>query len=279
MATTDIIHIAGDLTPARHAMAFLGGATDDYVQVNAAAAGQLAAAFTSGTWTAWIMPQDATQTGTLISFADASVVEYLELSVKAGKVVAECCDNTTVQWVLTTDEIVTEAHKWTHITLVHDGEKPKIYIDGELVAQTLSTATTPASWISVLGGLDNGRIGAANNAGDASVIQEYGGGIGCVKLWGGITDVGALTPEQIKADFEDSLISKTPYNEWCWGHRGIMKDEGTGADDGTIVGDVVGSHGYCCFESTFREAGFVTADYPVIAITGQTAHCIVVKSA
>jgi len=279
MATTDIIHIVGGLEPSYQSVAFLGGATDDYVQVNAAAAGQLAAAFTSGTWCCLFMPQDITQTGTLISFADASVVEYLELSVKAGKVVAECCDNTTVQWVLTTDDVVTEAHTWTRAVLVHDGEKPKIYIDGKLVAQTLSTSTNPAAWVSALGGLDNGRIGASNNAGDASVIQEFGGGIGEVCLYGGTTDTGALTPEEVATNVDGGIVNKTPYNLWKWGHRGIMTDEGTGADDGTIVGDVVGSHGYCEFESAFRGAGFITADYPVIAITGQTAHCIVVKSA
>ena len=47
MATTDIYHVHGSLADGKPAMALLGGATDDYVQINAAAAGQLAAAYTS----------------------------------------------------------------------------------------------------------------------------------------------------------------------------------------------------------------------------------------
>ena len=106
MATTDIIHIVGTVRDGKHAIAFLGGDTDDCMQVDAAAVGQLAATYTSGTWIAWIMPEDKTQTGTIITFADKSVIEFIELNVEAGKVVARCTDNTTAQWVLTTDNVV-----------------------------------------------------------------------------------------------------------------------------------------------------------------------------
>ena len=279
MATTDITHIAGDLTCSKHAMAFLGGATDDYMQVDAAAAGQLAAVYTSGTWIAWIMPEDKTQTGTIITFADKNVVEFIELNVEAGKVVARCTDNTTVQWVLTTDDVVAEPHKFLHIALSHDGITPKLYINGVFVAQTMSTSTNIAAWVSTLGGLDSGRIGAANKAGDDSVTQEYGGGISEVKLYGGTTSVGALTAEQIMQDFKGTpTITANLYNFWDW--EDDLTDSGTGNDPATKVGDVVMSHCYCEFESKFRNAGFVTADYPVIAITKEgQGHCIVVKAA
>lgn len=278
MATTDIHHITGSLRPSRHAMAFLGGATDDYMQVDAAAAGQLAAVFTSGTWTAWIMPEDKTQTGTIIGMGDKNVVEFLELNVEAGLLVARCTDNTTAQWVITTDAIVCPAHKWTHVALVHNGITPKLYVNGIEPAQTLSTATTPASWISALSGLDSGRIGAANKAGDDSVTQEFGGGIGEVKLWGGTTTTGALTAAQVLQDFRGGQVATTYlYNNWKW--EDDLTDDGTGNDPATKSGDVVMSSGYCEFESRFRIAGFVTADYPVISVDNDRAHCIVIKAA
>ena len=279
MATTDIIHVVGDIRNSKHAVAFLGGDTDDYMQINAAAVGQLAAAYTSGTWIAWIMPEDKTQTGTIVTFGDASVVEFIELNVEAGKLVARCTDNTTVQWVLTTDAVHVEPHKWTHVCLRHNGAIPELFVNGVKVAQTMSTATTPASWIAACGGLDNGRIGAADKDGAANITQEFGGGIGCVKLYGGTTSVGALTDEQILQDFKGTpTITDNLYN--CWDWEDDLTDSGAGNDTATKSGDVVLSHGYCEFESKFRIAGFVTADYPVIAITKEgQCHCIVVKSA
>ena len=282
MATTDIIHVVGDIRCSKHAIAFLGGATDDYVQINAAGAGHLAAVYTSGTWIAWVMPEDKTQTGTIITFGDNNVVEFIELNVEAGLLVARCTDNTTVQWVLNSDAVVCPPHIWTRVALVHDGVRPWLYVNGVKIAQTMSTATTPASWVAALAGIDSGRIGAANKAGDATITQEYGGGIGEVKLYGGLTTVGALTDKQIMDDFKrrniTTGIAATLYNHWDW--EDDLTDAGTGNDPASLSGDCVMSHGYCEFESKFRIAGFVTADYPVIAITKEgEAHCIVIKAA
>ena len=53
MATTDLHFVAGALTPVKRGMRFLGGAVDDGVQVDAAAAAIVAANHDIGTFTAW----------------------------------------------------------------------------------------------------------------------------------------------------------------------------------------------------------------------------------
>jgi len=278
MATTDILHIEGALKPQRPAMAFLGGATDDYVQVNAAGAGMVAAAYTSGTFIAWIMPEDRTQTGTIVGAGDDNVVEFIELNIEAGKVVARCTDATVAAWVVTTTNEVAPPHKWTHVALVHDGTQPLIYINGELVAQSFSTSTDLTKWFSVTLGVDTMRIGAANKAGNASVTQEFGGMIGEVKLYGGTTTVGALTAAQVKGDYNRDFVTDNLYNHWQWGDR-LLTDVGTGDDAGTIVGAVVYDDSGCEFTSRVRIAGLVTADYPVMAVHGESAHVLVIKAA
>ena len=288
MATTDILCIRGNLTPTKPAAICLGGNSDDYYQVDAAAAGQVTAVYTSGTWAAWIIPRDITQTGTIMGMGDKNVVEFIELNVEAGKVVARCTDATTAAWVLTTDAVVTAAHKWVHVALVHDGAKPRIYINGVLVPQTMSTATSITKWISVCTGLDSGRIGAANKAGDDSVTQEFGGAIADLRLYGGTTNTGALTAEQVMYLASHGEIAHVPasayapqtylYNHWDFED---LTDKGTGADPITAVGGMVLTCGACEFDSKFRSLGLVTADYPVVAVDnlGHSAFCWVIKSA
>ena len=281
MATTDILHICGSLNPSRPAAICLGGNSDDYYQVDAAAAGQVGASYTSGSWCAWIMPRDITQTGTVMGMGDKNVVEFIELNVEAGKLVARCTDATVVAWVLTTDAVVCPAHKWTHVALVHDGAKPRLYVNGVLVAQTMSTATDTTKWVNDCAGLDSGRIGAANKAGDDSITQEFGGAIADLRLYGGLTSVGALTQAQVKSivDNDNSVPTTNLYNHWQF--NGVLTDAGTGNDPATKSGDMVLSVGECEFNSKLRVAGIVTADNPRFAVDslGNLAHCWVIKAA
>jgi hypothetical protein len=281
MAITDILHICGSLNPSRPAAICLGGDVDDYYQVDAAAVGQLTAVYTSGTWAAWIIPRDITQTGTIMAMGDKDVVEFIELNVEAGKLVARCTDATTAAWVLTTDAIQCPAHKWTHVALVHDGQNPILYVNGVKVAQTMSTATAVTKFIADCAGLDSGRIGAANKAGNNSITQEFGGAIADLRLYGGTTNTGALTAAQIKDLVDGSSIIPTTYLYNHWSFDGVLTDAGTGADPATAVGAMVLSCSACEFDSRFRGAGLVTADYPVIAVddNGNSAHCWAIKSA
>ena len=141
MATTDILHICGSLKPSKIGVTFIGGDSDDYVQVDAAAVGQLGASYTSGTWCAWIIAKDKTQTGTIMGMGDKDVVEFIELNIEAGKLVARCTDNTTAQWVITTNAVVIQPHQWYHVALKHDSLVPSLFVNGVKPAQTISTST------------------------------------------------------------------------------------------------------------------------------------------
>ena len=192
MATSDIIHVWGELLPHKSGVVCIGGDSDDYVQVDAATAGQNTENYASGTWCAWIIPLNQTQTGTIMAMGDKSAVEFIELNVEAGLLVARCTDAATAAWVITSDAIVCPQHVWTHVALKHDGQRPWLYVNGVEVAQTISTDTAITKWVVDCTGLDSGRIGAANKAGDDSVTQEFGGTISDVRLYGGLTNVGAV---------------------------------------------------------------------------------------
>jgi hypothetical protein len=277
MAVTDIHHITGNLAPSRYALAFLGGNVDDYIQVDAAIAARVTANDTVGTFSAWIMIRDITTTGTIIGCGDKNAVEFLELNVEAGLLTARATDATVAQFVTQADAIGLTRHKWHHVAMVqpNNGHGVKLYIDGKQIAATHDTSTDVDSWIDELDGLDSMRIGAANKAGDDSVTQEFTGGIGTVKYWN-----KALTDDEVKDDFEGRALSDdSTYLQNSWEWNDDLTDSGLGNDPGTKVGDIVLSQGYCEFESKFRSAGLVTADYPVIAIDRGAAHCIVIKAA
>ena len=93
MATTDIYHITGGLT-GRKATAFIGGAVDDGIQVDAFAVAR-ANADTTGTFTAWINVPDITGSYAIIGCGDASADEFITLSIVAGKLEINCTDATT----------------------------------------------------------------------------------------------------------------------------------------------------------------------------------------
>jgi len=278
MATTDILHICGSMNPSYPSVAFLGGATDDYVQIDASAVAQVAGSYAFGTWIAKVMPVDRTSTMTIIGAGDKNAVEFIELNIEAGKLVARCTDATVAQWVVTTDAEACPPHTWTEVALVQDGSFPKLYVNGVFVAQTISTATDNVAWFDQTAGIDSMRIGAANKAGDDSVTQEFGGGIAEIKIYGSTTNEAALTAAKILDNYNRKFTTTSLYNHYRWGDY-LLTDAGTGADNGTIVGAVVQSDCYCEFESRFRTKGLVTADYPVIAVHGGEAHCMVIKAA
>src|SRR3990167_8916202 len=133
MATTDIYHISGPVTPARKAIRFLGGDVDDGIQVDAFAVTRTAANDTTGTIIAWINCPDITGTYTILGLGDANVVEYIHFSVEAGKMFAACNDAATMQWDVNSTDVVIKPHKWQHVALVQPGAGgggPQFYVDG-----------------------------------------------------------------------------------------------------------------------------------------------------
>src|SRR3990167_738265 len=233
MATTDIYHIVGSLKPARKAFKNIGGDTNDYLQVNAAAVALVAANNATGTWSAWINMANITGTFCIACAGDDNAVEFLELNVEAGLLTARCTDATTAQFVTQADAIEFRPHRWYHVAMVQaaDGVGPKLYVNGARIAATNDTTTDVDEWFVNLDGIDTMRIGAANKAGDASVTNEFSGAISDVKLWS-----TALTAAEVLADYQGTAVQATAL-ENHWKMDDDYTDAGLGADTATAVGD------------------------------------------
>ena len=241
MTTTDLHFIAGGLEPFKRGMRFLGGAVDDQVQINASGAA-MANSFLYGTIMAWVMVPDQTGTYAVVSYGDDNVVEHITMRIAAGTLEVECNDATTVQWKYKTAANTIKAHTWHHIAVVQDGVDPLLYIDGELMTITRTTATTPASWFKATAGIDAGSIGAAEMTGNALLTEEFKGYISDVRVWGSAstpTDV-ALTQAQVQRAMQGGSVGAI-FNQWSLDQ--VVTDAGSGADDGTIVGDLIFSDG------------------------------------
>lgn len=282
MATTDIYHVSGGLK-GRKAAVFLGGDVNDYVQVNAFAVARTAANDTVGTISAWINVPDVTGTYTILGIGDDNAVEFIEFNVEAGKLACRCTDATTAQFVSLTSNIVIQPHQWMHVAVVQNADLrgPQFFVNGVKVASTNSTTTDLNEWFNNCDGLDTARIGAANKAGDASVTQEFKGAISDLKYWS-----VALTDEQILNDYSEPAKNATlnaASLQSHWDFDDDYVDNGLGADNGTVVGDVVLNNNFSEFTSRMR---FMTG-VPVVADTlafsidsmNNMGHAIVVQAA
>jgi hypothetical protein len=239
MATTDIYTVMGGLYPLKQGCRFLGGDVNDQIQINAAGAAMANVSY-YGTLAAWINVPDDTGTYAVISFGDDNVVEHITLRVAAGKIEAECNDNTTVQWKYVSTNQTIKPHTWHHVAVTQDGKYPKLYVDGEEVTTTRTTDTTPVSWFKACAGIDAGSIGAAEMTGDTALTQEFKGYISQVKVWASASTATnvALTADQLKIIMSGGTVG-TAHNSWDL--DGDANDDGSGADNGTIVGDII----YC----------------------------------
>lgn len=275
MAVTDIYHVAGDLRDARFAVNHLGGNTDDYVSVNNAAIALVADGAAVGTWTAWVMIRNITDTTTVIGAGDDNAVEFIDLGIEAGLLTARCTDATDVQWIGQADNIEFEAHRWYHIAVVQAGKGPVLYVNGKAIAMTLDDTTDLPAWFDQTAGLDTMRIGAANKAGNASVTNEFGGAISDVKLW----NIN-LSADDIFQEFEGGATNAANLqNHWTF--KDDLIDDGLGNDPGNIVGSSI----LVAYWSEFSSRLAFSTGTPVVADTvqcfahGNVGHAVVILAA
>jgi len=281
MATTDIYHITGGLK-GRNAVAFLGGADDDGVQIDEFVTDRVAANDTAGTITAWFNVADKTGEYAIIGFGDANAVEYIYLAVKAGEINAKCAQvGPNVAWDLITIGANISPHEWHHVALVQNAVKPKIYLDGVEYSLTKGTltetdVTESTFWFDTCALLDGGHIGCADSiAGDAALTLEFKGAISNVKYWS-----VALTAAQILDDINGvnnttSLISHWDFDE-------DFLDRVTASNnDGTKDGDCILVNCYSEFTSRLRYTTGVplVADSLVCFASDGTGHAIVIQAA
>lgn len=248
----------GDITQMMPASIHLEGDSDDYYQVDASAA-DMANDDTTGALMAWVMMADDTSTMTAIGYGDKNVVEFIELNVEAGLLTCRCTDNTTAQFVTQADGDELEKHKWYHIAAVQNGDEVTLYINGEAIDATHDTSTDTTAWFKDCAGIDSGRIGAANKAGDDSVTQEWHGFIGPVRIYDDTevktaADVKAIYDYERKRVFENNFegnIHDTNDTTGLLNHWDMtdLVDAGSGADNMTAVGGVTLGSGCCTFTS------------------------------
>jgi hypothetical protein len=262
MATTDLHFVSGALHPTRRGIRFLGGAVDDGLQIDAAAAAMKTLNYTSGAISAWVMVPDIAGTYAVIGFGDANAVDYIYMDIVAGKLHAKCARaGPNVAWDIVASTKSLVPHKWHHVCLVQDVQTPKLYLDGEELALTLTDVTEPTFWFDDVANIDGGHIGAADSiAGDAALTLEFKGYISKVKIWGGATTVGALTAAEVKQDFLGATVNSSNLHN-SWDLEDDLLDDGSGNDTATVVGDLIFSDANE-FSSrlTFLETVPLTAD-------------------
>ena len=284
MAATDQYTIRGALHPARAAARFIGGDVDDVITAAGAGVAREAAEDTNGTFTAWIMIPNTTETAcTICAFGDTNADEFIDFAVKTGLLTCTISDGGVDQVTTQEDAIGLTPHKWHHVACVQTalGTGPKFYIDGVQTAATNDVSTDVDQWIGTeLGGIDNFTIGMLSM--NTSTTQEFKGYISDVKYWN-----RALSAEDILLDYQGSPQPNTTakkdatYLQNHWDMKDDYKDNGLGADDGTVTGDVILCNAVSEFDSrlTFAAGIPVVADDICIALTDNIGFAYVVKAA
>ena len=280
MAAGDTYHIKGGLK-GRPAASFIGGDSDDGIQIDSFMVARVAANDTTGTFSAWFNVADDTGTYAIIGGGDASAVQYFYIAVKAGEIqVKAALVGPNVAWDLITIGANIQPHRWYQVTLVQDAVKPKIYVDAvefSLAKGTLTeTDVTESSfWFDAFALIDGGHIGAADSiAGGAALTLEMKGAVGDLKYW---TD--ALTGAQVLDDFNGIINTTNLIAQWDMIDN---VDDDVGGKDGTIVGVILVSDNYSEFSSKWR---FTPSAEPVIAdefgfsVENETGYAVIIKAA
>lgn len=280
MAAGDIYHISGGLK-GRHAVALLGGDVDDGVQIDAFAAGRVAANDTVGTFTAWINPKDNTGTYAFIGLGDANAVEYFYAAVVAGEIQIKATRaGPDVNFDMITIGADVKPHEWTHVTIVQNATKPKIYVNGVEYSASKGTltetdVTEAGNWFDTWSLIDGGHIGCADSiAGGAALTLEFAGAISDVKYWNTV-----LTDAQILDDLRDVNYTTGLIAHWDFNNDYIESVTGY---NGTAIGAIILNNNYSEFTSRLRNdcaAAPVVADDISISVSDGTGHAIIIKAA
>ena len=288
IATGDVIILTGKLK-GRKAVVLPITDGDDCIQVDAAAVARATAGDTTGTFSAWINPDNIADTETIVGCGDKDVVEFLEFNIEAGLLTCRCTDATTIQFVSQADAIHIVPHKWQHVAVVQpdDGGGVRFYVNGKRIASTNDTTTDVNEWFDELDDTDTMRIGSANKAGNDTYTQEFAGAISDVKYWN-----RALTAKDIERDYKgsaqhatkDGLIgaantSDGTYLQNHWDFDGDLVDNGLGADNGTVVSAVYLDPNYSELTSLCRHYSLVVADVGVsLSVSGETGTVLIPKA-
>ncbi len=280
MTAGDTYHIRGGLK-GRPGATFVGGDSNDGIQIDSFMAARVSAGDTTGTFSAWFNVADNTGTYCILGGGDASAVQYFYIAVVAGEIqVKAALVGPDIAWDLITIGAAIQPHVWHHVALVQNGEKPKVYVNGvefSLNKGTLTETdvTEPTYWFGTFALIDGGHIGAADSiAGAGALTLEMKGAVGAVSYW---TD--ALTSAQVLDDFNDNGTTTNLVDKWDMLYN-VLDD--VGSEDGTIVGDIILVDNYSEFSSKWRlqpAAAPVIADEFTFSVDNETGYAILIKAA
>ena len=211
--------------------------TGDELQINAHAVARNSANDTAGTYSFWFMPDNITGTYGLIACGDAvgGAAETLLIQQAANDIRVYGRSQGAAGFDFITTAAALVAREWAYVTVVQDGVKPKIYINGLLVAATETASVNPDHWFNDFTGLDEARIGCRtlNGAEDQFLL----GVMGAVKYW----SVG-LTAAQVLIEFDDDLSHRTGDQtildaalEESWAWDGVLTSSTGDATTAVIV--------------------------------------------
>ena len=228
MTAGDVEVIRGSLN-SRKAVMFDG--TDDELQIDAHTIGAQVLADSTGTYSIWILPDNITGTYGLISHGANVGAASTNLLIEqvAGKIRIFGRIQASAGFdIITTNDVLTK-RVWTHVAVVHNGVRPNIYINGELVAMDDTVGTDLTVWYSVLVDLDEGRIGCKtiNNVESEFFI----GAISDVKFW-----TRDLSANEVREDYLGNTLTNDAthlYSHWAWDE--VLTDAGVGNDTASVV--------------------------------------------
>ncbi len=286
MAVTDIQHIVGSTAPARAAIRMMG-TLDEAFLIDVFAAARVTAGDVAGTFTAWVNIPDILGDYGIISCGDTAAIEFLTLSVVTGKVSIEINLATALKCHHVTTNVVITPHKWHHIAVVQNASinAPKIYVDGLEVATTMTDETDNGVWFDELDLIDDGSIGAAEEAGAAGQVKECVGGISDVKYY-----AIELTDDEVEADYNGDatkgttdLTRKTTITTAFTDHWPMVDlvNVITAANNGIKGATILYCNAYSEFTSRlFTSAiALLSADNVSLSVSNETAHLLIVKAA
>ncbi len=279
MTAGDTFHIRGGMS-GRPAVAFLGGDTDDGVQIDSFMAARVTANDTTGTFSLWFNVADLTGTYAVIGGGDASAVQYFYIAIVAGEIqVKAALVGPNVAWDLITIGAPIVAHSWHNVTLVQDALKPKVYIDGvEFSANkgtlTETDITESTFWFDAFDLIDGGHIGAADSiVGSAALTLEIKGAVGETKYWDAALTSAEVLENYLGRGQTTDLVAK-------WDMIDDVVDS-VGGEDGTLVGQVIQQSNYSEFASRFAHelTPAVVGDDVTFSVDNNTGYAIIVKAA
>ena len=215
---------------------------DDYMLADAHAVARVAANDTFGTYTAWIWADNiASGDQTILSAGDNNAVtEYLffaltstgELRVVLRHGGADKLDITQTTATMT-------SKTWHHVAITQNGTRPTLYVDGEAVAMTDTTAVDLTYWYDELTQVDKFAIGVLEQ--NSTHLFDFKGAIGKVKYWS-----LALTESEIKNTMHERTESTDTVRQTALNaalqfnitmENDGTTDSGLGLDNGTLTGN------------------------------------------